>query len=158
MIIMEIQEAINLLKSDFENEEWFVDMVADNKHVPGRIIIHVKWLSEDIINVVPEYIAGYQVLIHFEKRIIKNNIVSDSVLNSVLINPTELNIDDLIKELGRLERICGLHTLQDIFYEIQDGEDAVTDMSERYPEVRKQLEELFNIYGFDVIYEEICRL
>lgn len=61
----------------------------------------------------------------------------------------------LQQELDRLEKACSSRTLQDIFYEIQDGPNAVTNMSARYPEVRKRMQELYDVYGFDVIYEEL---
>lgn len=61
----------------------------------------------------------------------------------------------LQNELFRLEKICGSHTLQDVFYEIHDGRNAVTNLSDRYPEVRKPLERLYKEYGFDVVYEEL---
>lgn len=67
----------------------------------------------------------------------------------------EQSIRHLQDELDHLEKQCGSYTLQDIFYEIQDGKNAVTNMSARYPEVRKGLEKLFDQYGFDVIYEEL---
>lgn len=61
----------------------------------------------------------------------------------------------LQKELDRLEKACGSYTLQDIFYEIQDGKNAVTNLSSRYPEVHLAMKKLFDEYGFDVIYEEL---
>jgi hypothetical protein len=67
----------------------------------------------------------------------------------------ELTSRYLQDELDRLEKICGSRTLQDIFYEIQDGPNAVTNLSARYPEVRKGMEKLYDQYGFDVIYEEL---
>lgn len=67
----------------------------------------------------------------------------------------EKSIIHLQKELDRLERQCGSHTIQDIFYEVQDGKNAVTNMSARYPEVREGMEKLYSQYGFDVIYEEL---
>jgi hypothetical protein len=61
----------------------------------------------------------------------------------------------LQNELTRLEKACGSYTLQDIFYEIQDGKNAVTNLSSRYPEVHAAMKKLFDEYGFDVIYEEL---
>lgn len=67
----------------------------------------------------------------------------------------EKSILYLQKELDKLEKMCSSYTLNDIFYEIQDGKNAVTNMSARYPEVRQRLEKLYSMYGFDVIYEEL---
>lgn len=67
----------------------------------------------------------------------------------------EKSIRYLQNELEKLEKICGSYTLQDIFYEVQDGKNAVTNLSARYPEVRQRMEKLYEMYGFDVIYEEL---
>lgn len=67
----------------------------------------------------------------------------------------EKSVNHLIAELDKLERQCGSNSLQDIFYEIHDGINAVTEWSKRYPDVRKTLEKLYQQYGFDVIYEEL---
>jgi len=67
----------------------------------------------------------------------------------------ELSLRVLEDELDSLEKICGSNCLQDIFYEIQDGRNAVTNHSLRYPEVRERLEKLYTKYGFDVIYESL---
>jgi hypothetical protein len=67
----------------------------------------------------------------------------------------ENDIGELIDELSRLEKICGSNTLQDIFYEIHDGKNAVTNLSDRYPLIKGSLQSLYDEYGFDVIYEEL---
>jgi len=67
----------------------------------------------------------------------------------------QFDLSDLCKELERLEKLCGTNALQDIFYEIHDGRNAVTNLSARYPEVHDRMEKLYNEYGFDVIYEEL---
>lgn len=67
----------------------------------------------------------------------------------------DLSQRHLEDELDKLERICGSNCLQDIFYEIRDAHNAVTNHSTRFPEVRTRLEKLYNEYGFDVIYESL---
>lgn len=67
----------------------------------------------------------------------------------------DLSVRHLEDELDKLEKICGSNCLQDIFYEIRDAHNAVTNHSVRYPEVRSRLEKLYNEYGFDVIYESL---
>jgi hypothetical protein len=67
----------------------------------------------------------------------------------------ELSVRALTDEIDRLERICGSNILQDIFYEIQDGKNAVTNLSAKFPEVRTRMQKLYDKYGFDIIYEEL---
>ena len=153
---MEINEAVNSLRSLVGEKEWFYDISPLRTN---SIVVYTLWQSHDILSEIPEDIGGYQVLVHFaptakpKQEYPKHTLTPYVAQESV--PPTELKLDVLIKELDRLEKICGSRTLQDIFYEIQDGKNAVTDMSKRYPEVRKPLEQLFDTYGFDVIYEEI---
>jgi hypothetical protein len=71
------------------------------------------------------------------------------------MNTEELSMRYLEDELDSLEKICGSNCLQDIFYEIQDGRNAVTNHSLHYPDVRSRMEKLYLKYGFDVIYESL---
>lgn len=66
-----------------------------------------------------------------------------------------INLDELIAELDRLERVCGSHGLQDIFYEVHDGKNAVTNLGSKYPDVKRDMHRLYDRYGFDIIYEEL---
>lgn len=67
----------------------------------------------------------------------------------------ELSVRALTDELDRLERLCGSNILQDIFYEVHDKTNAVTNLSAKFPEVRGRVERLYDKYGFDIIYEEL---
>lgn len=67
----------------------------------------------------------------------------------------EDDLDDLRDELDRLERVCGANILGDIFFEIHDKKNAVTNLSAKFPEVAERLTKLYNEYGFDVLYEEL---
>jgi hypothetical protein len=84
----------------------------------------------------------------------------DTGLLSTMDDETNEVFEDLSQrrlenELTRLEKTCGSNTLQDIFYEIRDANNAVTNLSARYPDIRKALEKLYDQYGFDVIYENL---
>lgn len=61
----------------------------------------------------------------------------------------------LQSELEKLEKICGTHTLSEIFFEEHDADRAITNISARYPEVRKSIHKLYQTYGFDLLYEEL---
>lgn len=67
----------------------------------------------------------------------------------------ELSVRALTDELDKLERLCGSNILQDIFYEVHDKGNAVTNLSAKFPEVRQRMEKLHDKYGFDIIYEEL---
>jgi len=160
---MNMEDAVNYLTVLLKDNPWFYTVKKDRYKT---IIVYTLWQSKEILTTIPEYIEDYRVLVHFAGSLIEKPLVKTAALGSykscepleTIPSPapaTELDINVLIKELDRLEKVCGSHTLQDIFYEVQDGKNAVTDMSKRYPEVRDSLEKLFVTYGFDVIYEEI---
>jgi len=158
---MNMEDALNYLRSLVQDKEWYYAVKADKF---GRLVVYTLWQSGEILKFIPSNVDKYQVLVHFAistnskdtSRFVPES-VSDTIpcITYEDLSATDLNISLLIRELDKLEKICGSHTLQDIFYEVQDGKNAVTDMSKRYPEVRKALEGLFLTYGFDVIYEEI---
>jgi hypothetical protein len=75
--------------------------------------------------------------------------------NETSVTQPDLDINYLIKELDRLERICGSNHMQDIFYEVHDQDNAVTNLSSKFPDVRRRMESLYKKYGFDIIYEEM---
>lgn len=65
------------------------------------------------------------------------------------------NLGALASALTRLEKQCGANILFDIFFEVHDGKNAVTNLGARYPEVKEAMKELYDEYGFDPIYEEL---
>ncbi len=165
--------------SDFRDQPWFHSMEHE---ASGRIVVYVKYLDKEVLVGVPDTIDGKQVVVHFvgAKLATREMFTSNpKTLNTFVVStPLEAEIDvsavvirdevddlssaeeekslnHLIAELDKLERQCGSNTLQDIFYEIHDGSNSVTEWSKRYPDVRKTLEKLYQQYGFDVIYEEL---
>jgi hypothetical protein len=171
---MNRNEAINQLNQMFKGQDWFYDTGLDKY---GRIVVYANWLNKDIYPLVPTQLEGHQVLLHFaaSKTATRDQFVSQPNAPGATLKayvPDEVvepdDIDDVVgpeeeeksllhlqNELERMEKICGSGTLQHIFYEIQDGKNAVTNMSVRYPNVRSGMEKLYEQYGFDVIYEEI---
>lgn len=65
------------------------------------------------------------------------------------------NLDELGRELDRLERQCGPNILFDIFFEIHDGKNAVTNLGTKFPDVHRVMQGLYHEYGFDPIYNEL---
>lgn len=67
----------------------------------------------------------------------------------------ELSVQILTDELDRLERICGTNILGEIFFECHDKNNAVTNLSIKFPEVRRAMDKLYDQYGFDLLYDEL---
>jgi hypothetical protein len=168
-------EGLELLTSMFFEREWFCEAGKDDI---GRYVVYVKRMNMETMTSIPDMMLGKQVLVHFIgsktarredfttngnhvpfARVEYNPLpklapVSDGIeeLSSDLL---ENDIGELIDELSRLEKICGSNILADVFFEVHDGKNAVTNLSDRYPTVRDAVVKLYDEYGFDVIYEEL---
>lgn len=163
------------LHDKYKDRDWFHSVGEDEFH---RYVVYVKYMNKETLYDIPDTMGGVQVLVHFaaskmaqaDQFMVKPGL-TDIKSGTLLPPPTEEIVDivgsvigsntedkslrHLQNELDKLEKACGTYTLQDIFYEIQDGKNAVTNMSSRYPDVRKAMEKLYQQYGFDVIYEEL---
>lgn len=151
----------------FGTKEWFHSVGTDQY---GRLVVYIKHTTHETLNDIPDRVDGKQVMVHFASSLTasKNQYTEDLTVrkapeptlqetmdevSEVELPPVDLS--ELTGELDRLEKVCGTHILQDIFYEIHDGNNAVTNLSVRYPVVRESLDRLYVQYGFDIIYEEM---
>lgn len=153
----------NEINEHFHTYDWYHDAGVDSS---GRIVIYVNRMSQDIEKAIPTSMFGKQVLVHFaaSKLASKDKFTESLVKLPPEEKYEELDESDIIvdadlsyltDELDRLEKLCNSNILQDIFYEVHDGKNAVTNLSGRYPEVRESMEKLYSNFGFDVIYEEM---
>jgi hypothetical protein len=175
---MDINEGMEYLRNLYKDKEWYHSVGLDQY---GRIVVYIHFSTHETLRDIPDRVANKQVLTHFAASLcldpdkyvnrptsrlfpvatgtlpppIEDQIVDVVGSLSGGTDTQELSIRYLENELDRLERACGSNTLQDIFYEIKDAHNAVTNLSARYPEVRTSLERLFDQYGFDVIYENL---
>jgi hypothetical protein len=164
---MEINQGLAELSQMFKGRDWFFDVGLDES---SKLAVYVKYMNVDVLNSVPDRIGEHQVLIHFasSKTASREKFVEQPwkhvpfALTKKVVKVEELpsenlesDLEDLTSELDRLEKICGSNILQDVFYEVHDGKNAVTNLSAKYPEVHDSLLKLYEEYGFDVIYEEL---
>lgn len=166
-----MEEGLKLLTEMFQTYDWFHSVGVDSSK---RYVVYVHRMGLDVWAAVPDKFQGVQLLCHFagSKTSTPNQYVSTPSI-TVQANPIvpivsvedeaeelpssflEADLSELCQELDRLEKQCGSNCLQDIFYEVHDGINAVTNLSAKYPDVRSALEKLYEEYGFDVIYEEL---
>lgn len=151
-------ENLNTFINTLDQYDWFCDAELDNL---GRFVVYVDRMDLNFIGSTPNMIGGHHVLFHYvmsQPVQKKQSFIVPAIKKIELIeeeNEPETNLEFLVTELDRLENICGANILGDIFFEIHDKYNAVTNLSAKYPEVRQTLEELYNIYGFDIIYDEL---
>lgn len=158
-----MQEGLEYLSRLLDKYDWFDEACIEGQ----RYIVYVFQMGAGIDENIPDQVAGHQVVAHFSsaKNISPNQyIISCSKVGSLTLEDLteELssdlsvpNLSDLCKELDRLEKICGSNILQDIFYEIKDGKNAVTNLRAKFPDVHKAMIRLYDEYGFDPIYNEM---
>lgn len=163
-----MDEGIQVLTEMFKDRQWFHSVGFDQY---GRYVVYTNFMCHETLHEVPDRVNNKQVLVHFAASLtatanqFTDNQTKKPVLELIPDEPEsleeltaddlELDLDDLCKELDRLEKKCGSEILQHIFYEIHDGRNALTNHSGRFPEVADSMKDLYKRYGFDTIYEEL---
>lgn len=182
---MDLNEGMEYLRNLYKDKEWFHSVGQDQygrivvyihhsthetlHDIPDRVankqvLVHFAGslcLNKDqYVNTPTNSIAAFSIA-EFKQAVQEAREKGfDTGLLSTMDDETIEVFEDLSQrrledELTRLEKSCGSNALQDIFYEIRDAHNAVTNLSARYPDVREALEKLYEQYGFDVIYENL---
>lgn len=135
---------LDLLKENFIGTDWFYDTGLDNFNRP---VVYVHYMNSDIFAQIRA--KTQEAIIHYSSysKCKKENYIEH-------LNP-ELELDHLNDQIRYLTSICKKSLLQDIFYEVHDGSDAVTNFSSALSDVRQILEDLYNTYGYDLLYERL---
>jgi len=160
------------LQEQYEDRDWFAEVGLDEY---SRCVVYVKYMNRETL-AIPTYTEeGREVCVHFlsSKMVTRDQFVEKQggvgslpVYQPLMAPFPILSLEaDLVAEdkditylqqtLDRLEKDCGTHILGDIFFETHDKQYAVTNLSARYPEVCKVMKKLYDVYGFDVIYDEL---
>jgi hypothetical protein len=158
-----LNEELQQFVSTLDQYDWFCDVEFDRYN---RLVVYVYEFDINFIGSVPQMIGGYHVLFHYAASQSNQYSVSKPVVpvvpaaivikeDSSVEESESVDLEFLISELDRLEKICGRNILQDIFYEVHDGKNAVTNLSARFPEVKESLDVLYEEFGFNLIYEEL---
>lgn len=152
----------------YENHETNFDI--PDKIGGKQLLVHfaasVKFKKEDFfvksggngISTLPAYTPTPKVVaatVIKQPEPVVEDVVAEMVDTEEQERELELSVRVLTDELDRLEKLCGTHILQEIFYEVHDGKNKVTNMSARYPVVEQGVKKLYDKYGFDTIYEEL---
>lgn len=155
---------IDILVEKYQKYSWY-DSVGLDKY--GRFVVYVHEMTKEVMETVQHYLNGKQVLLAYSHakpnqgkcRYITYYDFGKARMQTPVTNSPDSeedpDIDYLISELDRLERLCGSNALQDIFYEVHDKKNAVTNVRNKFPEVEESLQNLYDTFGFDLIYENI---
>jgi hypothetical protein len=169
------EERIVGLTNKLSKCTWFDSVALDKLN---RLVVYVHTDGTEVMTTVPDYFEGQRVIVALatSKPGIRSKYVTEHVFGTsfdlstlkkhvalLKVDPPqmeelkekELDINDLIAELDSLEKICGSNILQDIFYQVHDGKNAVTNLGSRFPDVYERMFLLYEDFGFDLIYNEL---
>lgn len=154
------------LKFSLQSFDWFRDIGLNEWGVPT---VYVNYMNSTVFQTVFEKSSGLTMdnpCIYFASTLSLDT--SKYVLQidkpqvswedgSEPDSDTEPGLPDLnlSEEVGKLRKVCGTNILSDIFYEVHDGKNAITNLSAKFPEIREALNNLYNLYGFDLVYEQV---
>ena len=157
------ETALAELVKKIGTKEWFHSAEVEPKY--GRdLVVYAKNMSADVFKSVPDKMGKLDVKLHFssnkEASLDKFTVqpVNSIPLYKCIVKEDEANEDDinnLITQIWSLKKTCGKESLINIFYELHDKNEAITNDSEDYPEVREKLGALYDKFGFDVMFEEV---
>ncbi len=172
---MELSEAIQTLHQKMFYYDWYAKKVDVNPILHKSIVVYVHRINAEVYAAVPDKIDDWDVRVHFfasynakadsfkvdpkSFTVNKDAVFTPAVAAQLkvvepVIELTEEDFD-ISEEVWQLSKKCGWQTLEQIFYEIHDGVNAVSDRSKEFPGVRAAVQELYNLVGFDVLAEEI---
>ena len=169
------EELISGLTKLLSKNGWF-DSVGFNKF--GKMVVFIHYTTSEVMQAIPDKFEGKYVLSQFastKPEVLRAkynttykpeyhytpsvtelvNVTKLAVIDQETNEDKELDVEFLIRELDRLEKKCGSRALQDIFYEVHDGKNAVTKLSLVYPEIYHDVLDLYEEFGFDNIFNEL---
>lgn len=122
----------------YSKYDWFSSLEEKN----NKIIFYVKYMNSDVLN-IPDFFENKQVLVHFDKS---KDVKKENFINYYNFD-AELN-----EKLTALKVEFGSSVVENIFYEIHDGENKITFLSDLFPKLTEKMKLLYNEYGFSQIH------
>lgn len=114
--------------------DWFCG-VENDKY--GRKVVLTSYMNKDVLDIIPN-----DFLVHFVDN--KNSFVNKV---STFVD----NKPSLEEEIAYLVDKYSIDVINTLLFEIQDGDDRVTDFQDHFKEAFQILNVLFKEYGFENI-------
>jgi hypothetical protein len=176
---MELADAIHELHQKLFYYDWYAKRTEINPILHHCIVAYVHRMIPEVYAVVPDMIGDWQVRVHFVASVastadaFKVDPKSFAVSPTAVFTPEDIRqmkvlpvsedpvveeVDlDVHNECWKLAKICGWQNLEDLFFEVHDGNNAVTQVRESFPDAYEKLSMLYELVGFDVLSEELDR-
>lgn len=175
METLQLSEALEQLNQKMFYYDWYAKKVAVNTMLHNSIVVYAHRIDAAVYAAVPDKIGNWDVRVHFfasynasadsfkvdpkSFTVSKDAVFSPATIAQLkVVEPTiELTEEDfdVSEEVWQLSKQCGWDALEEIFYEIHDGPNAITERSKDFPGVAASIKELYDLVGFDVLAEEI---
>ena len=174
---MSNEETVAGLAQLLSKHVWF-DSVDVDKF--GKLVVYISESTREIMAAIPDKFENKRVVWQYassKSEVLKKKYgtqyKSEFHVTPVWIKPdlvkvkaefdlpkyteseVEPDVKFLISELDRLEKLCGSRVLQDLFYEVHDGKNSVTTLKSKFPEVYDDVLDLYEEFGFDIMYNEL---
>ena len=159
------------LLSSFKDKPWFHSIVPDKS---GRLAVLVKEMNLTVLQEIPSFKNNIQILVHFapptppvvsnqtlyvNQEDILEELEDDDLfeIDDTAVTPVARKPEALMNSIDELIGQSNYNIVSDIFYEIHDGSNAVTNLSVKKPEIKAALEKLYLEFGFQAIEKELDR-
>lgn len=156
---------LNQLANMYKDKDWYHSVGFDKY---GRYVLYIKYTCNETLHDLPDFVFGKQLLVHFgasatakRDQFVENLQSVGRIMSANLSKQLsqedneELSNTELETAIIALIAKWNADLISEIFFEIHDGPNALTQISEEYPQIRATLEKLYDKYGFDMIHEKL---
>lgn len=126
--------------------KWFV--CVEEQH--NKFVVTVDEINTLTNSLVPQTFAGKQVLLQNKtfKFLDKSQYVTSINMESVVD-------EDALQSLKWLQERFSVDFLEDLAYEVHDGDDAVTSLNESFPKEYDIMMDIYPKLGLDLILNKL---
>lgn len=144
---MSLLAEIAKIKEIYDQFDWFESVnIKDNK-----VFIYVNKMSGDIFEKIPDKFNGKPVKIHYQQS-------KDCNSGNYLKHYTFESLDHdfkLIEFVQKNTEIYGRRVMANMFYEIHDGENCLTNLKIKYPHLHTEMLIFYENYGYLSLVREL---
>lgn len=121
---------------ELKDKDYFVNFEESK----DKIIVYVKYMNSKVLSEVPIKFNNKNVFVHYA-----------DFKEAKKVNFQEFDL----KNISARAREIDPELLKTIFYEINDGDDAITNVKDEYIEIYNLIKPVYDKYGFDVTHDAL---
>jgi hypothetical protein len=121
---------------ELKDKDYFVNFEESK----DKIIVYVKYMNSKVLSEIPIKFNNKNVFVHYS-----------DFKEAKKVNFQEFDL----KNISARAREIDPELLKTIFYEINDGDDAITNVKDEYIEIYNLIKPVYDKYGFDVTHDAL---